>query len=267
MQVLVLSAASLDEPIRSLGEGIAAWRGPVAAVTLLSLLLWESVQPYIPLFRGPGAFAARARHGATNLAFGAFNGLLLRFVFLGLWMGAMQWTQVHGGGLLAMIGDVRGARWIISLLALDAWTYAWHRINHRVRFLWRFHRVHHGDSAMDVTTANRFHPGEIVLSSLARVPILVTLGCRLEELAVYETVLFAVVQLQHANVAFPEQLDRVLRTVIVTPHLHKVHHSIDVAEQNSNFSSLLSWWDRVARTFRVSSQPTAIRFGVESETN
>ena len=153
--------------------------------------------------------------------------------------------------------------WIAAILLLDVWTYAWHRLNHTVPALWRFHRLHHSDRQMDATTANRFHIGEIVLSSIARVPVLALIGCSVEQFAVYEVALFAVVQFQHANVGLPDALDRVLRVVIVTPHLHKVHHSVVVAEQHTNFSSLFSWWDRAARTWRLSTDQSAIVFGVD----
>jgi sterol desaturase/sphingolipid hydroxylase (fatty acid hydroxylase superfamily) len=146
---------------------------------------------------------------------------------------------------------------------LDAWTYGWHWLNHRVPFFWRFHRWHHADRAMDVTTASRFHTGEIVLSSVFRVPVLALIGCSLGELALYELLLFAVVQFHHANIALPDRLDRGLRLVIVTPALHKVHHSVVRAESDSNYSSLFSWWDRVFRTLRLVREPRRIVFGVE----
>ena len=116
---------------------------------------------------------------------------------------------------------------------------------------------------MDVTTASRFHTGEIVLSSVFRVPVLALIGCNLGELALYELLLFAVVQFHHANVALPDRLDRVLRLVIVTPALHKVHHSIVRAESDANYSSLFSWWDRVFRTLRLVREPRKIIFGVQ----
>jgi sterol desaturase/sphingolipid hydroxylase (fatty acid hydroxylase superfamily) len=116
---------------------------------------------------------------------------------------------------------------------------------------------------MDVTTANRFHLGEIVLSSLLRIPLLALFGASVLQLAVYEIILFAVVQFHHANIAVPESVDRVLRAFIVTPHLHKVHHSIDQTEQHANFSSVLTWWDRAARTLRLSPDLSQVVFGVD----
>jgi len=114
-----------------------------------------------------------------------------------------------------------------------------------------------------VTTATRFHFMEITLSSLLRVPLLILLGARLEELAVYKTLLFAVVQFHHANIGLPERIDRILRWVIVTPALHKVHHSVHRIEADSNYSSLFSWWDRLFGTWRLLPKNRSIQFGVE----
>ena len=243
---------------------LGAWRTPASFGVLLVLFTWETAQPFFGLFsRSPHPWGARLRHAATNIGIGVLNGLAIRFGFLALWAATMRWTAEQGVGLLNWLPIAPSVRWLPALLLLDAWTYAWHRLNHTVPFFWRFHRLHHSDRAMDVTTANRFHFGEITLSSLFRVPVLAIIGCRLEELALYELLLFAVVQFHHANVGLPEWLDRALRLVIVTPHLHKVHHSVVVVEQNANFSSLFSWWDRVARTFRLAPDLSAVVFGVD----
>ena len=138
-----------------------------------------------------------------------------------------------------------------ALLVLDAFTYFWHRANHRLPFLWRFHRVHHADAKMDVTTASRFHIGEIAMSSVLRMPLLFLTGIRLWELGIFEAAMLLVVQFHHANIGVGARLDRWLRLFIVTPAMHKVHHSRVSVETNSNYSSLLSVWDRVFGTYRV----------------
>jgi len=255
----------------NLAADLAAWRAPVSFGVLALLLVWESVHPFFGFFsKGPRRLRWRLLHGLTNLGFGLLNGLAIRFVFLALWVRTMQWTDAHGFGVLHWLSAPEWLRWTLALLLLDAWTYWWHRLSHIVPFFWRFHRLHHSDRRMDVTTANRFHLGEITISSLLRVPVLALIGCGLEQLALYELLLFAVVQFHHANIGLPERLDRALRWVIVTPHLHKVHHSIVHTEQNSNFSSLFSWWDRLARTLRLSRDPRRITFGLDparAETN
>jgi sterol desaturase/sphingolipid hydroxylase (fatty acid hydroxylase superfamily) len=245
---------------------IASWRTAASIAVLLLLLAWEGVHPFFDLFdRSAQPWRARLRHGATNLLIGVVNGLAIRFGFLTLWVYTMRWTSERSFGLLNWIGASPWLRFALVLLLLDLWTYWWHRLNHEIPWFWRFHRLHHTDRQMDVTTANRFHLGEITLSALFRIPVLALLGCRLEELALYELLLFAVVQFHHANIGLPARLDRALRTVIVTPHLHKVHHSVVVDHQHANYSSLFSWWDRVLRTFRLAPDLSRITFGVDDD--
>jgi sterol desaturase/sphingolipid hydroxylase (fatty acid hydroxylase superfamily) len=141
--------------------------------------------------------------------------------------------------------------------------YGWHRMNHRIPFLWRFHRVHHSDPAMDVTTASRFHVGELMLSCAARVPVIALLGVSLFDLVLYETVMFAIVQLHHANIRLPDTAERALRLIIVTPYMHKVHHSDWQPETDSNYSTLFSFWDRAFRSFRLREDPQAVHFGLK----
>lgn len=235
------------------------WRHVLPVGALVAFLAWETAQPYFPLFP---RVRDRVRHGARNLALGALNTALVALVFAGLWLAVTEWAAAHRFGFLNVFDFPPGLRAALAVLLLDAWTYAWHRLNHRVPFFWRFHRWHHADRAMDVTTAARFHTGEIVLSSLLRLPVLALLGCGVGELALYELLLFAVVQFHHANLTLPDRLDRALRLFIVTPSLHKVHHSIIRAECDSNYSSLFSWWDGVFRTRRISTDPRRIVFGV-----
>ncbi len=257
----------------NLAARLAAWSAPVSFGLLALLLAWETVHPFFGFYsKDPHRLRGRLLHGVTNLGFGLLNGLAIRFVFLALWVRTMQWTDAQGFGVLHWLSAPEWLRWALALLLLDAWTYWWHRLNHSVPFFWRFHRLHHSDRQMDVTTANRFHLGEMIMSSLLRVPVLALIGCRLEQFALYELLLFAVVQFQHANIGLAERLDRALRWVIVTPHMHKVHHSVVRTEQNSNFSSLFSWWDRLALSLRLSRDPRTIAFGlnpagVETESN
>ena len=242
---------------------LVAWRPWIAVGVLGALLVWETAQPYFEFYgAGSSARRERGRHGVRNLVLGVLNALLVAAIFAGAWLATTEWVAAHRFGLLHWTDAPTAVRWPVAVLLLDAWTYLWHRLNHALPFLWRFHRWHHADRAMDVTTASRFHTGEIVLSSVLRVPVLLLVGCRIDELALYELLLFAVVQFHHANIGLPEWLDRPLRAVIVTPSMHKVHHSIIRAECDSNYSSLFSWWDRIFCTSRVSRDPRKIVFGV-----
>lgn len=122
-------------------------------------------------------------------------------LFVGLWWTTAAWAERHQFGLLHWLALPAGVRLAAAFLLFDAWMYGWHRLNHRVPFFWRFHRTHHSDPKMDVTIANRFHLGEIALSSVLRVPVIALLGLQIWELALYELAMFAVVQFHHANVA------------------------------------------------------------------
>jgi len=238
-------------------------------IGLAVLFAWESFLPFFDFFRGKGR--ARGVHLLRNLSLGAINSALITLVFVGAWVAASGWAYAHGFGLMNVLTAKAGIpTWthaVGAILLLDAWTYVWHRINHRVPFLWRFHRVHHTDAHMDVTTAGRFHVGEIILSSALRIPLIVLFGVYAWELLLYETMMFAVVQVHHANIALPPALDRVLRFMIVTPAMHKVHHSRFQPETDSNYSAFLSVWDRLGKSFRLRKHPEEIRFGLDAFTD
>jgi sterol desaturase/sphingolipid hydroxylase (fatty acid hydroxylase superfamily) len=237
------------------------WRSVCSLALLVILLAWESLVPFFAWFAGKAG--ERVQHGCRNVALGVLNALITGLVFAALWWATAAWTRTHGFGVLPWLSLPGWARLAVAFLLFDAWMYWWHRLNHRLPFLWRFHRTHHSDPRMDVTTANRFHLGEIALSSLLRVPVIALLGLQLWELALYEMAMFTVVQLHHANIALPAWLDRGLRVVIVTPFMHKVHHSRCQAETDSNYSSLFSFWDRLFRTFRFRDDPHTIQFGLD----
>ena len=248
-----------------IAAAIHSWQPRLAVGLIVLLIAWETAQPYFVLFTGGRAgWLKRGRHALINLAIGTVNALLTGLVFAVVWLATTAWAEQHAIGLLNWLVLPEWVGWIVAVLLLDAWTYSWHRLNHVIPFFWRFHKLHHSDREMDVTTASRFHFVEILFSSVLRVPVLVLVGCSIEQLALYELLLFGVVQFHHANIGLPGSLDRALRAVIVTPALHKVHHSEVRAECDSNFSSLFSWWDRVFRTLRISSKPKSIRFGVDA---
>ena len=218
-----------------------------ALVGLVVLLLLEGAHPFFELFRER---RERGRHLVRNLVLGAVNSVLVAVVFAGLWVAAAELSEARQLGLLHQLDGPLWVHALAAVLLLDAWTYMWHRMNHRIPFLWRFHRVHHSDAQMDVTTASRFHTGEIILSSLLRIPLIVALGITAWQLVLYETMMFAVVQFHHANIALPPRAERIVSAFIVTPAMHKVHHSRWQPETDSNYSAFLSVWDRLFRSFR-----------------
>lgn len=234
-------------------------------VLLFLLFLWESLHPYYAFYTD--SFKERGKHALRNLFIGALNALMVSLLFAGLWLTAAVWADELRVGVMHWLQDLVGIPlWVHALgaiLLLDFWTYLWHRINHMIPFFWRFHSVHHSDNKMDVTTASRFHIGEIFFSSLFRIPLIFLFGIYFWELVLYEILMFSVVQFHHANIGLPEKVDRILRTIIVTPNMHRVHHSNWQPETDSNFSSLFSIWDRLANTFRLNPEPQSIQMGLE----
>ncbi len=215
----------------------------------------------------PSCYHARMDEQLGRLQFirtvSGINAGLSAGATVALWSWAAQWASLHRFGLLNWLGLTLWPHALGAIASFDLWMYWWHRANHRVGLLWRFHRTHHSDPKMDVTTAHRFHFGEILFSSLLRVPVILLVGVRLWELVCYETLLFAVVQLHHANVALAPKLDRCLRVLIVTPTIHKVHHSRFQPETDSNYSSLFSLWDRLFHTLKLRPDPATIEFGLK----
>ncbi|MCH8494614.1 MAG: sterol desaturase family protein [Balneolales bacterium] len=238
----------------------------VMVAVLVIMAAWESLNPFFSYFRGD--IRNRGKHALRNLTIGAANALLVAGIFIGLWLAAAVWADEQRIGLLHFLQDYAvipiWAHAIGAILFLDIWTYAWHRMNHEIPFFWRFHKVHHSDNKMDVTTASRFHLGEILFSSVLRLPLIVLFGVYFWELVLYEILMFAVVQFHHANIGLSEKADRILRWVIVTPNMHRVHHSRWQPETDSNYSSLFSVWDRIARTFRINERPETIQLGLDN---
>jgi sterol desaturase/sphingolipid hydroxylase (fatty acid hydroxylase superfamily) len=231
-------------------------RPAFAVLALAALWCWESWRPFFRVERG------RLRHAARNLGLALTNRLLLFAAFGTATVAVTEWSAFHQLGMLPALGWPWPVRTVAAFLLLDAWTYLWHRANHRIPFLWRFHRMHHADGRMDVTTATRFHLGELAASASLRLGLIPLAGFAVEDLMLYDAVLLAVTQLHHANISLG-RWDRPLRWLMVTPDMHKVHHSRLRPETDSNYASVLSVWDRIAGTFRARPDPATIDFGLE----
>ncbi|MEC9372630.1 MAG: sterol desaturase family protein, partial [Planctomycetota bacterium] len=169
----------------------------------------------------------------------------------------------HDFGLLRWIEIPTWIEWILALLLLDLFHYGFHVAAHQAPILWRFHAMHHNDVDVDVTSAMRFHTVEIAVQCVASLPILALCGVSMPQILLYELILWPSAMFHHANIRMPGGLDRVLRLIIVTPHMHWVHHSRWQPETNSNYSAVLSIWDRVFGTFRLRPDPRTIDFGLD----
>jgi sterol desaturase/sphingolipid hydroxylase (fatty acid hydroxylase superfamily) len=230
---------------------------PAVWVLLFALFWgWETWRPFF------GRRNGRLRHAARNLTLTAGNIVLLALAFGALTVRVCDWTGEGRHGLLNALDLAWPARLALALVLLDGWMYLWHRANHAVPLLWRFHRMHHADDAMDVTSATRFHPGELVGSSVLRLGLVPLAGLEAWHLLVYETLVVAVTMLHHADISLGKW-DRPLSWLVVTPNLHKVHHSRARAETDSNYATVLSAWDRLGGSRRERPDPGKIVFGLE----
>lgn len=225
-------------------------------VVLATLWSWESIHPF---FRWRDR---RLRHAVRNLLLTVFNTVILSLAFGAVTVYVAASTTRNTFGLLNVVGFDGPLKFIVALLLLDSWMYVWHRANHMIPLLWRFHRMHHSDASMDVTTAMRFHLGEHVIASILRLGLIPILGFGVWHIVVYDMIVIAVTQFHHANISIG-RWDRWLRVFIVTPDMHKVHHSRWKPETDSNYSVVLSIWDRVARSFRMRDDPTELDFGLD----
>lgn len=235
----------------------ASWAGALGLVALfVALLALEQARP----------LRERARRSwrriVTNLALAALaliGGLL---TVRPASVAAMTWAEANGIGLLHRVSWPPGLEMALGVLGMDLTFYYWHRANHRIALLWRFHNVHHVDPELDVTTAARFHAGEIVLSAGFRVVQVIVLGVPFWLFAVYEAIFQAGTLFHHSNLRLPLETERILNAVLVTPRMHGIHHSQIREETDSNYGVVLSWWDRLHRTLRLHIPQKALRIGV-----
>jgi sterol desaturase/sphingolipid hydroxylase (fatty acid hydroxylase superfamily) len=186
----------------------------------------------------------------SNLGLVVLNSIALRLVFPAGAVGVAVFVHQQDWGLLNYYQIPLFASIAISVVVMDFIIYLQHIMMHAVPVLWRVHRVHHADLDYDLTTGIRFHPIEIILSMLIKAAVILLLGPPVLAVVLFEVLLNAAAMFNHSNIQLPGRLDRVLRWFLVTPDMHRVHHSIKEDEANSNFGFNLSWWDRLLGTYR-----------------
>jgi len=213
------------------------------------MAIWEVITPRRRLQ------SAKAVRWVNNLGLVFFNSVVLRLVFPAAAVGMAVFASDQRWGLFNYIDAPFWVAVLTSVLVMDFFIWLQHVMVHAVPVLWRLHRVHHADLDFDVTTGARFHTLEILLSMLIKFAVIVLLGPPVVAVVLFEVILNATAMFNHANVRLPETLDRYLRLVVVTPDMHRVHHSVEDDETNSNFGFNLPWWDRLFGTYRA--QPRA----------
>ncbi|WOI52074.1 sterol desaturase family protein [Parvularcula sp. LCG005] len=234
-----------------------AWLKPVIIFSTFGLLfIAERLRP-----AGHRPDKAGTARLISNISLGGFNTVLSPLIVLPITATAAamapSWRPAALDGWIG-IG--------LDLLILDLWIYWWHRANHRIPFLWRFHEVHHLDEFLDVTSSARFHFGELFLSAIVRGAVIIALDISLSSVLIFSVLVTLNAAFHHCNVRLPERLERLLRRVIVTPSHHWVHHHNVRRDTDSNYSTILTMWDRLFGTWSETKRWPDMPIGTEGRT-
>jgi sterol desaturase/sphingolipid hydroxylase (fatty acid hydroxylase superfamily) len=211
---------------------------------LVIMFLWELIAPRRPLT------ASKIARWSSNLGLVLIDSIVVRLVFPTALMGVALWVQERGWGLFNQFEPSFLLKIIFSVLILDLAIYLQHVMFHSIPLLWRLHMVHHSDMDIDVTTGVRFHPIEIILSMMIKMVVVVLIGAPALAVMLFEVLLNGTAMFNHGNVRYSQQIDSILRLFVVTPEMHRVHHSTIRWETNSNLGFNFPWWDRLFGTYR-----------------
>jgi len=205
---------------------------------------------------------SQSRHLRNNLSLWLVNSLLSRVLVLPVTLVAVGLGRKLWSGLVPTPGFPVLLTLAAGILVLDLWIYWWHRFNHELPVLWRFHQVHHLDEQLDSTTALRFHLGEVALSTLARAPVIVLLALPLSTVLTFETLVLLAAIFHHSNVRLSQPLERLLSVFLITPGIHWVHHHATREDTDSNYGTLLSCWDRLFGSVAPGARQPGMRLGL-----
>ncbi len=208
------------------------------------MALWEIMAPKRKLLFGK-------KRWASNLGIVVLDSLVARLILPGGAVAASIWAESHHIGVLPLLDLPDTMLILVAIIVMDFIIYAQHVMFHRVSILWRLHQVHHADRDIDITTGLRFHPIEILISMGIKITAVVALGIPVIAVVIFEVILNGMAMFNHSNVRLPKALDGLIRLLLVTPDMHRVHHSVIYCETNSNYGFNLSVWDRACRTYRA----------------
>jgi sterol desaturase/sphingolipid hydroxylase (fatty acid hydroxylase superfamily) len=226
-------------------------KGGIIVVALVLVMLLERVFPMVWMRSNLNRITRNFSLAGINFLLGPLIVVPVTMLAAGQ---AFHWQPAWWSGWTGLA---------LNLLILDFWIYFWHRINHVIPFLWRFHEVHHLDETLDASSALRFHFGEVVLSSLTRALVIILLGLPFYTIIVFETLVTVSAIFHHSNIRLPDQFEKLLSLVIVTPSVHWVHHHALRSDTDSNYSTILSIWDRLFGSVAAGKRITDMLIGVE----
>ncbi len=223
---------------------------------LLFFLILESTLPYRP------ATLSRINRWVNNLLLVGLNNLLIYLVFSAAIAGTLSYGKDHSTGILNIIDMPYGLKVVAAVIFLDFIHYVWHLLNHEMPLLWRFHRVHHCDLNMDVSTATRFHFGELAISAVIRISLIFFLGADLFCLLVFDSLVVAATQFHHSSLKVPRWFETFFWVLWVPPSMHRIHHSVVIKERDANYGIIFSLWDRMLGTLVTGTDQDRINIGL-----
>ncbi|MBI5075929.1 MAG: sterol desaturase family protein [Nitrospirae bacterium] len=221
---------------------IAMLRGLVSWGGFFIFLLFEYVRPYRP------SSVPKRERLLTNISLTIFNSAVLSLLFATATINSALHVSAGHLGILNSFSLSFWQKVFLSVICMDLVFYIWHLLNHRVPLLWRFHRVHHSDLNMDVSTASRFHIGELALSSGIKIGLIYLIGANVVSVILFESLLGLTAQFQHSSVKVPLWFERIFHLLFVPPSMHRIHHSVVIRERDTNYGTILSIWDRLLGT-------------------
>ncbi len=216
------------------------------SIFLAVLILMGTLEAVYPA-REP--LQKRSSRWITNIGLVIIDTLAIRLLFPIIAVGTALWAQTQGWGVLNVIAIPGWMSVLLAIIILDMMIYWQHVAFHRMPWLWRLHKIHHADRDLDATSGLRFHPVEIIISMIYKMVVVVALGAPVLAVIIFEIVLNACALFNHANVRIPPWIERPLRKIMVTPALHRIHHSVIERETNTNFGFSVIWWDKVFRSY------------------
>ncbi len=229
--------------IDSIFSNEGAWRLSIFLILFATMIIWEA---FLPRRKSIKMMDSRR---LNNLSIMFIYTLLIRFTVPLLPVGVALYAAEHSLGLFNLINLPLLLAVPLAIIILDLMIYFQHRIFHAVPLFWRLHRMHHTDVEFDVTTGIRFHPIEIILSLLLKIVFVLLLGAPAIAVLIFEMLLSSAALFNHSNIQIPKRIDKMIRWVLVTPDMHRVHHSVYKEETDSNFGFSVPWWDRIFGTY------------------
>ena len=223
---------------------------------LIFFLILEILLPY------RASSVSKLKRWINNIALALFNSFLLQLVFSSAIVSTAIYVQTHELGILNMVELPSWLKVFVTVAFMDFMLYVWHLLNHEIPLLWRFHRVHHSDLNMDISTATRFHFGELAVSAVIKISIIFFLGASTLAVLVFESLLVLCAQFHHSSLKVPKWFETIFWILFVPPSMHRIHHSVVIKERNTNYGTIFSLWDRFLGTLLSNVNQAKIRIGV-----